>query len=410
MDRRNFLAATMTTGIAAAASSSTATVSGAAELPARDLTKATIPTPALVVDLDALEANIQKMADHCRQAKVAFRPHAKTHKCPAIAQRQMAAGAIGICAATVPEAEALAAAGIRGILLTSPIVDAGKIGRMLALATAGHDVMLSLGSEREAQLLNDAADAAGIQIPILIDLDVGDRRTGCFPGEPALTLAHAVSRYKRLAIRGVQAYAGHASHAVGFEARQKTSREAIGQAVETKLALAKAGFDAKILSGGSTGTYNIDSAIDGMTELQVGSYVFMDVDYRRIGAAGGQSIYTDFHTSLTVLATVVSNTHSDRVTIDAGTKAIDTTTTSLPQVVKRAAENGRATPSFELVYSRFGDEFGALVAEGGRLPALGDRVELIVPHCDPNVNLFDRLYACRGEQVEAIWPVAARRG
>src|SRR4051812_45398960 len=108
----------------------------------------------------------------------------------------------------------------------------------------------------------------------------------------------------------------------------------------------------------------------------------MDVDYRRIGAAGGQSIYTDFHTSLTALATVVSNTHSDRVTIDAGTKAIDTTTTSLPQVVNRAAENGRATPSFELVYSRFGDEFGALMAEGGRLPALGDRVELIVPHCD----------------------------
>jgi len=368
-----------------------------------DLTKATIPTPALIVDLDSLESNIKKMAEHCRQAKCAFRPHAKTHKCPEIARRQIAAGAVGICAATVPEAEALAAAGIRGILLTSPIVDAGKIARMVAIAASAGgagSVMLSVGHLREATLLAEAAVAAKVNLDVLVDLDVGDKRTGSLPGEPAVELARQIAKSKRLTIRGVQAYAGHASHTVGFEARQKVSREAIAKAALTKALLAKDGFDAKILSGGSTGTYNIDSAIDGMTELQVGSYVFMDVDYRRIGGRDGQAVYADFQPSLTVLTTVVSTTHAERVTVDAGTKAIDTTTTHRPE-----AKNWPG-----LVYARAGDEFGAVTSEGGgKLPAIGERVEFIVPHCDPNVNLYDRLYACRGDRVEAIWPVAARR-
>jgi 3-hydroxy-D-aspartate aldolase len=399
MDRRIFLASTMTTGMIAASSSTAQAAAVATELPAGGLTKATIPTPALVVDLDAFEANLQKMTDHCRQAKVGFRPHVKTHKCPAIAQRQLAAGASGICAATVPEAEALAADGIRGILLTSPVVDAGKIGRMVALASSGADVMLAVGSQRQAELLAGAAEAARVDIPVLIDLDVGDRRTGSIPGEPALELAKRIAHSKRLQVQGVQAYAGHASHTVGFEARQQTSRAAMAKAVETKALLQKAGFDAKILSGGSTGTYNIDSTIDGVTELQVGSYVFMDVDYRRIGGAGGHAVYADFQPSLTVLTTVVNATHPDRRTIDAGTKAIDTTTANLPQAKNWAG----------LVYTKAGDEFGALTSEGGTLPSLGERLEFIVPHCDPSVNLFDRLYACRGESVEAIWPIAARR-
>src|SRR5262249_24862346 len=149
------------------------------------------------------------------------------------------------------------------------------------------------------------------------------RRTGSLPGEPAVELARQIGRTSRLKLQGVQAYAGHASHTVRFEARQKVSREANGKAVETKKLLQNGGLQAKILSGGSTGTYNIDSTIDGFTELQVGSYVFMDVDYRRIGGAGGQAVYADFQPSLTVLTTVVNATHADRVSIDAGTKAID---------------------------------------------------------------------------------------
>ena len=400
MHRRSFLATTMSTSLVAAVSSPSTTPAFAVEDRVKGLTKANIPTPALVLDLDAFEANIQTMADHCRQAKIAYRPHAKTHKCPEIARRQIAAGAAGICAATVPEAEALSAAGISGILLTSPILDSAKIARMVALASGGErKIMLSLGHARQAELLAQAADAAKVTLDVLVDLDVGDKRTGCLPGQPAVTLAQQIARYKNLTIRGVQAYAGHASHAVGFENRQRVSREAIGKAVETKALLQKAGFDAQILSGGSTGTYNIDSDIEGLTELQVGSYVFMDVDYRRIGGRDGNAIYADFQPSLTVLATVISAAHAGRVTIDAGTKALDTTTANLPQ-----AKNLEG-----VVYTKAGDEFGALTSESGKLPAIGERLELIVPHCDPSVNLYDRLYACRGDQVEAIWPIAARR-
>jgi D-serine deaminase-like pyridoxal phosphate-dependent protein len=260
--------------------------------------------------------------------------------------------------------------------------------------------MLSVGSKQQVALLAQAASAAGVEIKVLVDLDVGDRRTGSLPGEPALELAQYIGKAARLRLVGVQAYAGHASHTVGFEARQQTSRTAMQKAVETRRLLERSGFDAKILSGGSTGTYNIDSAIDGVTELQVGSYVFMDVDYRRIGGSDGQAVYKDFQPSLTILTTVVNATHPDRVTVDAGTKAVDTTTTHRPEP--------KNAPG--LVYARAGDEFGALSTEsGGKLPALGERVEFIVPHCDPSVNLYDRLYACRGDKVESIWPVAARR-
>lgn len=364
------------------------------------LTKANVPTPALLVDLDSFESNVKTMAEHCRKSGRGFRPHAKTHKCPEIAKRQMAAGALGICAATVPEAEALVAAGITGVLLTSPIVEPAKIARMISLIQKGRGVMLSVGHPRQVELLSEAAEAAGTDVDLLVDVDIGDRRTGSLPGQPALELAQLIAKHKRLYVRGVQSYAGHASHVIGFEAREKSSREAMGKSVETRHLLNKSGFDAGILSGGSTGTYNIDSTIPGVTELQVGSYVFMDIDYRRIGGKTSGENYSDFQHSLTVLATVVNATHPDRVSVDAGTKALDTTTNWKPEA--------KGWPG--LSYNRGGDEFGILTLEpGAKLPRIGDRIEFIVPHCDPNVNLYDRIYATRGDKVEAIWPIAARR-
>jgi D-serine deaminase-like pyridoxal phosphate-dependent protein len=339
------------------------------------------------------------MADHCKKAGCGFRPHAKTHKCPEIARRQVASGASGVCVATVPEAEAMVGAGIRGVLLTSPILESGKITRMIELARKG-EVSLALGHARQAEMLSEAARKAGVTVDVLIDLDVGDRRTGVLPGEPAVELARLVSRSKNLRLRGIQAYAGHASHVVGFAQREKASREAMGRALSTRDLFVKAGLNVAILSGGSTGTYNIDSGLRGVTELQVGSYVFMDVDYRRIGGRNEQAVYSDFRPSLTVLATVVSATHADRVTIDAGTKALDTTVTS------RAEARGFPGVSYRVA----GDEFGTLIAEkGAKLPRLGERLEFIVPHCDPTTNLYDRIYAMRGERVEAVWPIVARR-
>jgi D-serine deaminase-like pyridoxal phosphate-dependent protein len=292
----------------------------------------------------------------------------------------------------------MVAAGIRGVLLTSPIIERNKIARMAALAQRGGEVMLSLGDPREAELLSEAAQAIGVNVDVLIDLDVIDHRTGALPGQPALELARQVDQSPRLNFRGLQAYAGSASHTVGFERRQQVSREVMAKAVETRELLDKSGLETTILSGGSTGTYNIDSDIRGVTELQVGSYVFMDVDYMRIGGRDGSEIYRDFSPGLTVLTTVVSATHPDRVTVDAGVKAFAPS----PDPV--------AKDSPGLTYRRFGDEFGAITSESGaRLPRLGDRLELIVPHCDPTVSLYEQLYAMRGDSIEEVWPIAARR-
>ena len=270
---------------------------------------------------------------------------------------------------------------------------------MVALAQKG-EVMLSLGSTRQVELLSEAAQMANVTVDVLIDIDVGDRRTGVLPGEPAVALARLVTRSKQLRLRGIQAYSGRASHTVGFAQRDKVSREAMGQALSTRELFVKAGLNVTILSGGSTGTYNIDSTIRGVTELQVGSYVFMDVDYRRIGGRGEQAVYTDFRPSLTVLTTVVSAAHADRVTVDAGTKALDTTVPWRAEAISFPGVSYRAG----------GDEFGILTADkGAKLPRLGERLEFIVPHCDPSTNLHDRIYAMRGDRVEAVWPLVARR-
>ena len=397
LDRRTFLITAVGAGLSGP-NLLRASPASSSEVDPMGLTKANLPTPALLLDLDSFESNLKVMADHCKRTGCGFRPHAKTHKCPEIAKRQVASGALGICVATVPEAEAMAAAGIRGVLLTSPIVERGKIGRMVRLAEQGGEVLLALGHRRQIDLLAEAAEASRVTIDVLIDVDVIDRRTGALPGEPALELARLVDKAKFLRLRGVQAYAGTASHVSGFEAREKMSREVMSKAVETRSLLAKSGLDASILSGGSTGTYNIDSAIRGVTELQVGSYVFMDVGYRRIGSKTGDAVYTDFEPSLTVLTTVVSTTHASHVTVDAGVKAFAPSPDPEP----------KAWPG--LSYRRFGDEFGALsAAADARLPRIGDRLELIVPHCDPTVNVYDYLYAMRDDNVEAIWPIAARR-
>jgi D-serine deaminase-like pyridoxal phosphate-dependent protein len=363
-------------------------------------TKDDIPTPALLLDLNAFEANLRIISEHCRRKGCAARPHAKTHKCPEIARRQVAVGARGVATATVPEAEAMVHAGIPGVLLTSPVVERRKLERMVRLVKGGGDLMMAVGHPREAGLLAEAADAAHVRVGVLLDLDVGDHRFGILPGAPALELARQIGRYPSLRLRGIQAYSGLSSHTKGFEARREVSLKAMGMAVETRDLLTRDGHEVAMISGGSTGTYNIDCDLTNGIELQVGSYVFMDVGYRGIGGQHSGAVYTDFQPSLTVLTTVVSTTLSDRCSVDAGTKSFATDSAALPEA-----------KSWEgLRYKFFGDEFGLLTAtEGARLPRLGERLEFYVPHCDPTVNLYDRIYAMRGETVEAAWPIVARR-
>ena len=398
MPRRTFLASALTGTAALHLGPVSSGASATKKLPAKGLTKADLPTPALLVDLALFEANLKIMADHCKQAGCGIRPHAKTHKCPEVARRHIAAGAHGLCVATVPEAEAMVAAGIPGVHLTSPIMDRHKIARMIELARKGRGVMLAVGHAREAELLSEAAAARGVNIDVLLDIDVGDRRTGILPGQPALELARLLGKSRRLRLRGVQAYSGSSTHVHGFAEREKSSREALAKAVETRKLLAKEGFETAIFSGGSTGTYNIDSGT--LTELQVGSYVFMDANYRAIGGKNGNAVYTDFHPSLTVLTTVVNATHPDQVSIDAGIKGFATDVVEKPEA-----------KSWEgISYRRSGDEFGALTAApGAKLPKIGERLEFIVSHCDPTVNLYEKIYATRGDRIEEIWPIAARR-
>lgn len=364
----------------------------------KDLYKDDLPTPALLLDLDALESNIAKMAAHAKTSSVQLRPHAKTHKCPEIAKKQIEAGALGVCAATIHEAEAMAAAGIQGLLITSELVGRNKIGRLIELTRKNPDTMSVVDSHAQARQLSEAATAAGLDLNVLIDIDPGGRRTGVAPGEAAIKVAQDVVKLPRLNLRGVHSYSGGSAHVIGFEERRNHSHKAMEAPLETFFTMQKMGMPVEIMSGASTGTYNIDTELKGMTELQVGSYVFMDVDYRRIGGKDG-AIYEDFAPSLTVLATVISKNYPDRATTDAGFKAFATDRDFGPEIKGITGVDYRFN----------GDEHGALILKNpSREINLGDRVEFIVPHCDPNINLYDRLFCLRGNQVKDTWPIAGR--
>ncbi len=360
--------------------------------------KADLPTPSLIVDLDALEFNIAAMAQHAKSNGVSLRPHAKTHKTPEIARRQIDAGALGVCCATIREAEAMADAGIGGLLITGELVGSNKTARLIRLTKKLPETMAAVDNPQHAEWLSEAAQASKVTLNIMIDIDPVGRRTGIEPGPKAVDLAKTVDALPGLALKGVHGYSGASSHVVGWEKRKEHSVQYMTPVVESFAAMKKAGLPATIMSGASTGTYNIDAQLDGMTELQVGSYVFMDVDYRKIGCRSGD-VYTDFRPSLTVLATVMSKNHPDIATIDAGLKSFATDRQFGPEVLGIPG----ATYGFN------GDEHGRLFLDKAeRDVKLGEKVELIVPHCDPNVNLYDRIYACRGDQVEDVWKIAGR--
>jgi D-serine deaminase-like pyridoxal phosphate-dependent protein len=342
-----------------------------------------IPTPALLVDLDAFETNLQRMASHAREHGKALRPHAKAHKCPEIGRRQMAAGAAGLCVATVAEAELMNKAGIASLLLTSPIADPIKMARIVATGA-----IVVIDHVQQAAWYDDAARAAGRVVDVLVDLDIGDHRTGALPGAQALEVAKAAGQAKHLRLRGIQAYSVRGSHVGNRQERKQISQDAFQIAVETRQAINRAGLPTEILTGGSSGTWDIDSAIPDVTELQAGSYALMDLAYKRLGL--------DFCNAMTILTTVISANHQSFVTVDGGFKAFSTDRAYGPEAVDLPGSG----------YRWGGDEFGYVDVDAcDRKPRLGERIEFIPPHCDPTVNLYDRIYACRGKQVEDAWPV-----
>ncbi len=356
-----------------------------------------LPTPALLVDLDALDANIAKMAAHCKAAGRALRPHGKTHKCPEIAQLLVKAGAVGACAAKLSEAEAFAKGGVSGLLVTTAVIGKHKIERAVRLAARKPDTIFCVDHAQNVADLDAAARAAGAHLNLAIDLNVGNR-TGIATGKPALALAQEITRHKHVKLAGLQAYAGQASHKAGFEARREMSHGIMNTAVDTRRLLERDGIPCPLLTGGSTGTYNIDSEVEGVNELQPGSFLFMDLDYARIGGKG-DTVYRDFQYSLSVLTTVVSKPSSTEVVVDGGLKAFSTDKPFKPEA--------KGIDGIEFGWG--GDEHGKLnLAKASRSLAVGDRVEFLVPHCDPTVNLYERIYGVRGKQVELSWAIAAR--
>ena len=350
-------------------------------------------TPALMVDLHQFESNIRKMQTAVSTSGKNLRPHAKAHKCVEIAKRQIEAGAVGVCVATISEMDWMTAAGI-GVLLTTPVASRQKTDHIAALSSAGADIRVVVDHPEQARMYQDSAARVGATIQMLVDLDVGDHRTGIPCDERAVALARQIAESPNLKFVGLQAYSVSGSHTEGTRERSRHSRSAIAQAVVIQRELLAAGLDARTLTGASTGTWDIDTTIPEVTEIQAGSYPLMDAAYRRI--VGG-----DFAPAMTVLATVISTSHADRVTVDAGYKAFATDRPFGPDAV--GLEGVR--------WQWGGDEHGILHLEKPSRPIrLGDKLEFVPPHCDPTVNLYDRIYATRGDRVVEVWPTKGKPG
>lgn len=351
-------------------------------------------TPVLVVDLDVLDRNIATMAGLAAAYDVALRPHAKTHRSVDIARRQIAAGAVGLCCAKLGEAEVMAAAGIPGLHITSPIVTDRAIDRLMAVLDVAADVSVVVDDPDNVARLARAATASKQILCVLIDIDPGIHRTGVPSAEAAVVLAARIAAEPALRMSGVQFYCGRQQHIESYDARRTAIEERTAYLSTVIAALTDAGFPPRIVTGSGTGTHQIDLDLGVFTELQVGSYVFMDREYNDCTLTDRGD--APFGTSLFVDATVVSARTTGMSTIDAGFKALSTDAGS-PAIAAGAPGGTR--------FVFMGDEHGALLDVDH---VVGHRVCLVVPHCDPTVNLYDFFHIVREGMLVDIWPVSAR--
>jgi len=362
------------------------------------ISKWDLDTPALCVDLDRLEANIAKMQADVKRFGLATRPHAKTHKSADIAKMQLAAGAIGICCAKLGEAEALMAQGVDRICMTTGNLSPAKVRRAMQLRKQSGHFIQAVDTEQNARDLSAAARAAGVTADIVIDVAVGTR-SGIPPDAGAVALAKLVDTLPNLTLRGLLSYDGGAQHITGFAARKSKMLENIAGNVQVREAMHKAGLSTEIFSGGGTGTYNLQHLVPGFTDVQVGSYAFMDMQYLAIGREDGNPVYDDFASSLTVVGTVLNNRFPGRITTDAGAKALTLNVPHAGVIGEPGAD-----------YNAGSDEFGVITFAGAPAKSykIGDRIEMIAPHCDPVVNLYDVMYGIRKDRVEKVIAVTAR--
>ena len=354
-------------------------------------------TPVLVVDLDALDRNIARMAEFAAANGLQLRPHAKTHKSPEIARRQVAAGAIGACCAKLGEAEVLADGGIHGLHITSPVVSPPAIARLVALNARVDGLMCVVDNIDNVHALGRAV-AGGKPLSVIIDIDPGIRRTGVGSPAAAVALFEAIRSEPGLSYAGVQCYCGMQQHIEGYADRATSMTDRANFVREVISALTEAGGKPGIVTGGGTGTHRIDATLDLFTELQVGSYVFMDSQYLACDLTGDDS-GSPFETALMIDTRVVSNNATGMATVDGGFKAFSTDAD--PPLVVAGAPAGSK-------YFFTGDEHGALLVPEGKVPGLAEIVTFAAPHCDPTVNLYDTYHVVQGDTLRALWPVAAR--
>jgi D-serine deaminase-like pyridoxal phosphate-dependent protein len=351
---------------------------------------AQLPTPALVVDIECMNHNIETMANYLAQVKTTLRPHAKTHKTPAIGHLQLRAGAVGLCCATVGEAEVMVYSGIPDVMIANEVVDPLSLRRAVNLARQAR-VLMIVDDRQNVRDLAATARQYGVTVEILVDLDVGQGRCGARNLEQLVELAREVERSNGLQLKGVFGYEGHVQFIPDRQERTQKGQAANAKLVQAAKELAGLGMNIEIVSGAGTGTYDIAAEYPGITEIQAGSYIFMDGTYQKLGLP--------FEQSLTVLATVVSRPTEDVAIFDVGLKGIS------PE---------RFNPSVQgcsgmIEVSKLSEEHSVTHLSGAIDPRPGDKMNFIPSHCCTTVNLYDSMFVARDGVVESIWPIAARR-
>lgn len=356
---------------------------------------ADVDTPALLIDLNAFEANLRLMQESIADFAGELRPHAKTHKCPTIALAQITHGAVGVCCQKVSEAEALVDGGVGDVLISNQVVGAKKVARVAALAQRSR-ISICVDDPLQVTALEEAMARAGnATLDVLVEIDVGAKRCGVPPGESAVRLAKLIGETKHLRFAGLQAYHGSAQHRRSVAERRTAIASAAELAGQTRDLLHAAGIDCPKVTGGGTGTFLFEAGSDVYNELQAGSYVFMDADYAaNEWADSGQP---PFQHSLFVWTTVMSRTPGVRAVVDAGLKS-SSVDSGLPKLAD-------ATPA---AYVNVSDEHGVIALNGAPDYPLGHKLKLIPGHCDPTVNMHDHFICIRHDRVEAIWPITGR--
>ncbi len=358
---------------------------------------AAVSTPALLIDLDAFDSNLKQMAGLAGAGGAALRPHAKAHKSVSIAQRQVAAGAVGICCQKLTEAYPFAAAGIASIHLSNEFIGADKAAMAAELA-GWTRLSLCVDDARQVHEVGAAAAQAGVKIDVLPEVDAGQGRCGVSSADALMALVEAIDTYPALRFAGLQGYHGGAQHVRGWQQRREAAQRAAELTAGYLRNLEARGLRCEVVTGGGTGTAEFDIASGVYTEIQPGSYLFMDADY---GANEWSGAFRPEH-SLFIAATVMSAARPGHAVCDVGLKTV-AVDSGLPRVWPRQAGDA------SLSYVAANDEHGVLeVAEDAGHDPFGERIWLVPGHCDPTVNLYDAYVCVRGGVVEAVWAIEGR--